>query len=391
MARRVIIGGTLALFLLGVALSVFGPSAAPQGPGGGSNGNGGGFGATMGQKADEILAGLSQVATWLDTGPSAAPRRVDNPETLRERRMQGYAISPPGVAGPDLSVVQVGDILTGFPDDPVAEIPGTPVLVAPGCTVPAPPPGARVVPVHVSESPLPAELYALDPAALAAPAEAWLAARLADPMTALPAPGAASPMGRVTVTVTATDAPLYLVLQGAAAPLVWSLQVADDVEVAQVVTLGSPGTALHGLPAGTGFTAIDLTCGPAIARAPAPHWLIYETLKAPKRLARAEETAARAYLAYDTWFQEQFGHSSEAGAVGALRTGYALVGPVPATPLAYQPLSHGRVHATPATMLVAGPAEAAAIEIAAARQRLAERALGGPLSSLIPAAMERQP
>lgn len=320
--------------------------------------------------------------------------RITTPEQARRAEFYGWNIRHPGMIGANDEVAMLNQALDGYPITAIRpEIPATVAPIAPldTCTPRRPAPNETIVNVQVNFGGPPTGVHALSKAELAKQTMEWIGriqSRQSD-LDYMPR-SKGNPVESKTVVLTDTSAPLYLILQSSD-PTLWNVQAAPGVEIAHVAMVGRPGMGFHGPAGDYGIDPILISadCAAYPARAPAPHWDLYERPGALNSSNDYEGKAEERHRAYTTWFEATFGIPSEQGAIGAWEASHVFAGPVPATPFPYFPMEGAIIRAVPAEHMYHGSEEQIAAALRDDIRRLGTAAAGGDLSILQPAPKER--
>jgi hypothetical protein len=158
------------------------------------------------------------------------------------------------------------------------------------------------------------------------------------------------------VIVTDSSAPIYLVLQNLGPGVIWNIHTAPDVTIAHVAIVSSSYAGLVAPPDDASFEALlvsDFVSGHEFGaddvirdcmirpwRKPQPDWIA--SIKAADGNMLYENqvyTYQKGYEAYNAWFTKTLGVDASTNLVTARDAAHALLGPVPAEPVAYQSMT----------------------------------------------------
>ena len=337
------------------------------------------------------------------TGPQQLggvnPASVTDPLKMRRAEFYGYNVRNPAIIGKDNALYLVQNVIADYPFgvEPPQPASYQTIEFNPTCTPRKPKTGEKIANVHIGGSDLETGIHVYSEAELATRARGWVS-QIAMKNKGLDSkPRTKFPRADMTnVVLTDTSAPLYVVLQHKWLKHVWNLHVADGVQIAHIVMVGSEGTGINAPQGDFQIEAINAysSCGVIPSRKPAPHWGLYEQKKQGilSRNDEYEPRAIEAAAAYDTWFQKAFGQPSETGAVGAYSADHVLVGPAPATADArvpYNRITGSTIKITPSDYVVVGNSDEMKQKHRDMQRELALMVTGGDLSMLNPDAMER--
>ena len=208
------------------------------------------------------------------------------------------------------------------------------------------------------------------------------------------------------VFLTDTSAPLYLVLQNMGDGIVWNLHAAADVSIAHVALIGADFSGVANLPADTSVEALLVSdflppyqngaddaprdCMIRPWRTPQSDWIGSLKSEAGSLTDRNLMLSySKGYAAYDRWYTQTLGVNARANTVTARDAAHVLLGPVPETPLSYRPLTGQDIQMVETDHLMTGDFETRIAAVAALQDDLLRAAVGGDISALDPAAVER--
>lgn len=345
-----------------------------------------------GPSISQLLRALQITANGGGIGPGITPgTRFDTPKETVAGNFYGIEVRHPGMVDSSGALFFVSDAIDGYPVTPRRpEVPAavTPLTPLASCTPRRPEPGEVVANIHVHDGGRVTGLNATNTVELGNQVLGWVQrvqSRSTDLSSAPRIKG--NPVEAITVVLTDTAAPQYLILQSSQ-PTVWNIQISPGVEIAHVVMVGRKGQALHAPGDGYGVEALLIgdDCAPVPARKPADFWQMYDHAQ----VSREHETRATdAHTAYTNWFESAFGFPSEQGATGAWITSHVLVGPLPATPIPYRPIDGAILRAVPDERMLFGTEAQLADTLRIQALEIAMAAAGGDLSILQPAPKER--
>ncbi|WP_108815469.1 hypothetical protein [Loktanella sp. Alg231-35] len=158
------------------------------------------------------------------------------------------------------------------------------------------------------------------------------------------------------VFVTDSSAPIYLVLQNLGPGVIWNIHTAPDVTIAHVAIVSSGYSGLVAPPNDASFEALLVSdfvsrhefgaddvvreCMIRPWRKPQADWIA--SIKAADGNMLYENqvhTYQKGYDAYNAWFTQTLGVDASTHLVTARDAAHALLGPVPAEPIAYQSMA----------------------------------------------------
>jgi hypothetical protein len=164
----------------------------------------------------------------------------------------------------------------------------------------------------------------------------------------------------VDVFVTEAARPVYLVL-ATYDETIWSLQLAAGVRLDGVAVIGYEPQALAHAPedARVGFVVHDASpqrrCMVTPQRPVTKSWTAVEKAKADKTgrgFKKTVDEARRDHAKFRSWLRARIGTPDRR--IVAYRTAHVLIGPRPATPLAYRSLADAQLAHTANTLLLWG-------------------------------------
>jgi len=216
-------------------------------------------------------------------------------------------------------------------------------------------------------------------------------------------------MGQIDVLITATDAPVYLILQTFTDQMVWNLNLAPDVTLAHVAVIGGTASAVAGVPEGVRVEMLRVSdfvyrrtkeeaeenpgpnpCYTKPWRKPQPHW-------GTNKLAQAGDTRQaqnmlyydKGYAAYNDWYTAAFGQDTQTNIVSAQRGSHALVGPLPESPMEVKSLNGRTLIISPRDHVLTGSTQENQATLERLHVDLLETAIGRPIADLLPPTQER--
>lgn len=234
---------------------------------------------------------------------------------------------------------------------------------AENCMFPRPPGGVKVVQVQVYESDQLSDLVAIADVDILRSANTYIGGwqeRGREPV--IYSPEYDDRLHVVDVVITATDAPVYLVLAGGR-NIMWNIHKAENARIDRVAVIGVTHTAIANLDAAVPVSAIGekaaARCQIRPARAPKDHWSLVEKARNGNKDAKeGVGKASKIYTTYNKWFTNTFGVPSEANTIGFEKMSHAIVGPVPASldaRVVYNSLDGARVLAASADHMFFAP------------------------------------
>ena len=332
-----------------------------------------------------------------------AVRRKGAPEPMRELGDRGWEHRSPSVAHAGEEELLVHAVAAGLPvaSGPIPEgVPAEVVPLAPNpsCAIRRRDANERVAGVRIGEGSRPGGVTVIADAAVTAQVlknvteftelSRWTAS--ADRRIGVETAG--ERLSVVDVFVTDTAGPVHLVLQSMWQPVLWNLHAAPGVRIAgaSIVTPAFGGIAGHG-DAPVDVLRVADGCAKPIYRKPEPHWgYVAQAARSNAGVHVNQMNLFRqGYAAYDSWYSGAFGVSAGGFTVTPEEADHVLIGPVPAEPVPFTPLSRRTAaviaddHVLVGT--VAGREEAAR----ALHDGRLLQAAGGDLSAVDPAPLER--
>ena len=272
------------------------------------------------------------------------------------------------------------------------------------CDLRDPLPSEKVVNVRVENALLPAPIQAFS--------NAQLASQLLENIEAVTQDGKAYDADQhfsgqktsLDVFVTDTTAPVYLVLQNIGPGVIWNVQAAANVTIAHVAIIASNYSGLVAPPSNTTFEALlvrdfvpphELGLDDEIRdcmirpwRNPQPGWI--GSMKAEAGDMSDEIQAyTKGYAAFNGWYTQTLGVDAGTNLVTARDAAHVLIGPVPAEPMLYRPLAGQDIHLMETDNMFAGDAATRQAITADLHNNLLLAAIGGDISLLDAAPMER--
>ena len=265
------------------------------------------------------------------TGETAADMLADSPDGLK-------ALGPIA-AMPGNSPVLIKDVIDGYTSRVGSDIPAEITMIRPisGCRLTPPLEGTRVGHVTAGATDLALPMLTYNDATLAAAVQSFVNAYREGGTTDVPDPTGLA-FEAYDVAVTATDAPVYLVLESSALNRIWNIHLAAGARIERVILLGGthagvanldPVIPVEVLP-GDAMTA----CGIDPAYLPNTGHRFFEVLKSGTGSAKAQAEATYAVLqdrvaAYNTWFRDSFGVQADTTRAGFDDATVSVIGPQP--------------------------------------------------------------
>ena len=215
-------------------------------------------------------------------------------------------------------------------------------------------------------------------------------------------------MQSVDVIVTDTEAPLYLVLQALSSKVLWNITAAPGVEIAHVTMLSSGDAAVAGLPEDTTFEALassdfttntdfyyfkgeadELDCMLHPYPAPKDYWGASIGAQEGNTMdGNFLFSWTNGFEVYSHWYRELLGEGPEVNLITAAEASGALVGDIPAEPLAFIPLAEKRIHVPVHDRILTGTATEREAETQQIYEAVLLPAVGGDPSEVIPTPSE---
>lgn len=300
-------------------------------------------------------------------------KRYSDAKTPRYLTYQGWAFQSPGVASFGLPELVLADVSTGHENGlgPLVPARVKPFKPNPNCTLRRPGADEVVHNVRLENGTLLSEVHNFSDEemgdALMGHIEALYSGSKRHYKYGKMAPGQ---MASVDVFVTDTSAPVYLVLQGFRANTIWNLHLADGVRLSHVAMIGEH-SGMSAPPKGTSFEAIRISdfitdfefgsndefvpCMVAPWLSPQGYW--QSTIDAQNNndlQANYTYSLTKGSEAYARWYQDVMGIAPSTNLVMAKHAEHVLVGPVPAQPVTFRPLSLREVVVTENEQIVLG-------------------------------------
>lgn len=322
--------------------------------------------------------------------------------------LTGPLFASPNVAHANLDGLNLAAVASGvsLPDATTAVSAVLPFLSNTRCEVRQPRPSETVASVRIEDALLYAPIQAFS--------EEALRTTVLEDIETVTLDGQAFPddghqLGRKTsidVFVTDTTAPVYLVLQNMGSGVIWNVQAAPGAEVAHIaiiaaehsgVVLPTVSTTFEGLlvsdfltPYKFGDDSSDRSCMIRPWRAPQPSWVGVQNAALGDTDADDEMFAYReGYAAYNRWYTAAFGVDAGTNVVSARDAAHVLVGPTPATPVPYRTLSGQDVQLMDTDHIFSGDPGTLDQLSRSLHTNLLTAAIGGDVSALDPAPMQR--
>lgn len=208
------------------------------------------------------------------------------------------------------------------------------------------------------------------------------------------------------VFITDASAPIYLVLQNMGAGVIWNVHTAPDVTLAHVAIVASDHSGLVDPPNSATFEALLVKdfvephrfglddeireCMIRPWRNPQPDWT--GSIKAERGNFLYEnqmESYAKGYIAYNSWFTQTLGVDASTNLVTARDAAHVLIGPMPSEPIAYTSMAGKDIHMMNTDNMFTGDTATRQATNADLHKDLLLAAIGGDVSALNPAPMER--
>lgn len=259
-----------------------------------------------------------------------------------------------------------------------------------GCHLPKPEVGDAVHVVHIAGSEQKAPIHYISDEALDKATQRFINVyrEYDGNMPGYSRIGVGRSMPVTNVVVTDREAPIFLILISQTDAL-WSLQVADGVNIRQLVAFTPGMLGVANLPKGTELHTVYgknvWRCGIKPARMPQPHWSFVRNVQdygvGEKELAENKSRAR----AFQRWMRETFdvGFYSP---VEALHLSNALIGPMPASDeerIPYTPIAGNEVLLSPADYLLVASRKDFNENSQTLLRQTARDAAGGDLSRLL--------
>ena len=274
------------------------------------------------------------------------------------------------------------------------------------CTLRSPAEGEKVMGVRIENALLPGPLHTFSDAQMVGQVLQNVEAVTQDGADIATDMALAGTKTSLDVFLTDTSAPLYLVLQNMGDGIVWNLHAAADVSIAHVALIGADFSGVANLPADTSVEALLVSdflppyqngaddaprdCMIRPWRTPQSDWIGSLKSEAGSLTDRNLMLSySKGYAAYDRWYTQTLGVNARANTVTARDAAHVLLGPVPETPLSYRPLTGQDIQMVETDHLMTGDFETRIAAVAALQDDLLRAAVGGDISALDPAAVER--
>ncbi|MDJ0943065.1 MAG: hypothetical protein QNJ30_06355 [Kiloniellales bacterium] len=228
---------------------------------------------------------------------------------------------------------------------------------AAGCALPAPSEGAKVVLVEVYGGNNELPLHFISGKDVAGVASYIKSTGERPPLDRMVKSSAAD---QIDVLVTETERPVYLVLT-AYDEIVWSLHLAEDARLDGISVIGHEAQALAHVPEGLRKAVVVFDQSPQRGCMVTPQHPVTESWKALKAMNRKHggegfrhnlEKADRNHRAFRNWLRPRIGAVDLS--LTAYQTSHILVGPKPAAPIPYRPLSGAVIAYSPSASPVWG-------------------------------------
>ena len=255
----------------------------------------------------------------------------DPGESIRENQF-GYTASQWTTIGAEKEAHWIQSLIVGFSAPKLAGPPAkvVPLEAPPHCRFPQPGPSEKLVHVQVGESRQNSNFYMVSRKEITDRAGEFVERyqrKGKDPGVDSNRRG--DRLYVVDVVVTDTQAPLYLVL---AAPfnVLWNMQIAPSVEIAQVALVGSKNVAIANLEPDTKRASLSgrqtERCQAEPFRQPASHWSLVKRARKDSGVKDELKNRYAFARAYSKWFKKNFGQSSEKDVIGMSRADHVLIG-----------------------------------------------------------------
>ena len=265
------------------------------------------------------------------TGETAADMLADSPDGLK-------ALGPIAVM-PGNSPVLIKDVIDGYTSRVGSDIPAEITMIRPisGCRLTPPLEGTRVGHVTAGATDLALPMLTYNDATLAAAVQSFVNAYREGGTTDVPDPTGLA-FEAYDVAVTATDAPVYLVLESSALNRIWNIHLAAGARIERVILLGGTHAGVANLDPVIPVEVLPgdamAACGIDPAYLPNPGNRFFEVLKSGTGSAKAQAEATHAVLqdrvaAYNTWFRDSFGVQADTTRAGFDDATVSVIGPQP--------------------------------------------------------------
>jgi len=163
---------------------------------------------------------------------------------------------------------------------------------------------------------------------------------------------------QIDVFITETDRPIYLVL-AAYDETLWSLQLADGVQLDGIAIIGYEAQALAHKPGRVlaAFAVVDDSpqqhCAVTPRRPVNENWrILHREREGQTNLTRTLDEARRGHSAFRSWLATRIGYPDRT--VDAYQTSHVLIGPKPENRMQYRPLTGAEVIYAPTATPVWG-------------------------------------
>ncbi len=333
------------------------------------------------------LAGVMALAgcSSQETIPSGDARK-----TLKAR-MRGY-VSVPGVmitknAGADWIQKAVSGYRPLQGDDLPSSVKSA--AIKSGCAMPRSDRTMHVANVHVGNSPVHSPVFAWSKKELKKRTTDFIKKYKRRGDKIKPEGNFGDSMGIVDVVVTETSKPVYLVLQHESSTL-FNIHAAQSANIVQIVVIGGTDAAIANAPDGVPFVFLTgkraANCKAAPRRMPRDYWRFVQNVKGTSNEHILDENIAM-HRTYDRWFRRNFSFGSETNLVGIEKAAHVLVGPMPANlemRVPFRPLAGAAVIAARQDHIFVGTKNDYRKKIGSQIKTLAEKAVGGTLSTIAP-------
>ncbi|MEM6589130.1 MAG: hypothetical protein AAF641_11835 [Pseudomonadota bacterium] len=349
-------------------------------------------------KGLEVVSMTARVAIGGPPGGQALPStRRDDPSQLRKLVDQGWEYRTPAVAAPDQTEIVLADMVSGYNAlTALGEIAS--FTANRNCTLRRPREGEVVRNVRLESGNRPGPLQAFSEAQMAAAVTESIRGYMRDKKPYLQDKRVSGQFHVIDVFLTDTSAPVYLMLQALNGNVLWNIQPAPGVTIAHVAMIGDD-MGLIDRPDVPSFEAIRIgdfiegrktnddlftrACMVRPFRAPEPHWPgEQKAAKNNQLFVNQMHVYKSEHREYAAWYEKTLGAPVNAKMTSARTAAHVLVGPAPATPVAYQSVDGAKVHLLQNDYVITGPRAARTATINDLHMSALKAAAGGDLTNL---------